>query len=136
MRDMKKVLSAITAIGILQTGALAQSKFNIYGFMDASVSKLSLQDNAQLNEFVPSDLLIGVGRVNTYLDWQPNANTRVLIETQYMGTNSTSSEPVDRSVRTLGYMPVPGNPTVVDTTVYLPTQPGASRFTGFNLERA
>jgi hypothetical protein len=104
--------------------------------MDASVSKLSLEDNAQLNEFVTDDLLIGLGRVNTYLDWQPNANTRVLIETQFLGANPLSSATVDRRFHILGYMPTPGNPTVYDTTIHLPLQPGESRYTGFNLERA
>lgn len=134
MRDMKKLLTTFTALGVLQAGAWAQSKFNVYGFMDATMSKLSMEDNTQLNEFTLPDLIYGLGRVNTYLDWQPNANTRVLVETQYMGSTLLPDIGIDRRIHTVAS--IPGLGVVMDTTIFLtPTQSG-SRFTGFNLERA
>jgi hypothetical protein len=134
MRDMKKLFSTFAAIGIMQAGAWAQSKFNVYGFMDATVSKLTLEDKSQLYEFAQADLMYGLGRVNTYLDWLPNANTRVLIETQYLGSSFLPTSGVDRRIRTIAS--IPGVGVVKDTTVNLPPTQGESRFTGFNLERA
>jgi len=81
---MKKFLTkgAVLAMALATMATAQQKKFDTYGFLDASLSKMFIEeDNFLLQSGFDDALRFRVGNINLYNDFKPNNNIRVLIET-------------------------------------------------------
>lgn len=150
-----KIATLVAGLSTLVLGA--QNKFDMYGFMDVTLSKYMLHEKSPFYSWgYNEDVHINLSHVNTYFDLKPNNKTRSLIELSFQGdpiqnTTMSSSRNIyisapDVSVNTnIGPIAVPGFKTLIDTesgsslkgnTVTKPLDGLVYEWGSFSLERA
>lgn len=95
--------------------ALAQKKFDVYGFMDIGFTKMYMEENNffQSLHFIGPEPRMTLGNVNMYFDFNPNEYTRTLIELNLnantydeqdtMGLNISVSDPAALALSNVVY---------------------------------
>lgn len=150
-----KVATVVAGVSTVLFGA--EKKFDMYGFMDVTLSKYMLHDKSPFYSWgYDEDLHVNLSHVNTYFDLKPNSKTRSLIELGFQGDpiqNSTVSSSrniyisaPDVSVTTgIGPILVPGFKTLIasengstekSNTVTKPLDGLVYEWGSFSLERA
>jgi hypothetical protein len=77
----KSFVGIAAAVALSAGAALAQEQtFSVYGFADAAISKVTLEDNHFVYPFASTNLNMGLKHFNLYFDFKPNSNTRALLE--------------------------------------------------------
>lgn len=78
----RRIGAALAACGALGTASAQEATFKAYGFMDVLYQRQSFgKNNFLVNEGILSeDAHLSVDHVNTYFDWRPVSDVRVLAE--------------------------------------------------------
>ncbi|MGL1904166.1 MAG: hypothetical protein OCC49_18675 [Fibrobacterales bacterium] len=103
--------SILLLLVILIAGVQAQDqKFNVYGFMDINFSKnLTMADNTMLRggSYGEQEPEISIGNLNVYLDFNPNRNSRILVELALLKSLADKSPVFDTKIDDATTNPLP-----------------------------